>query len=34
MEFDYLIKQKVHKETTIKVRLPNEIIIEAKFCPL
>lgn len=33
-EFEYLIRQKVHKETVIKVKLPNEFIIEARFGPL
>ena len=33
-EFDYLIKQKIHKETIIKVKLPNEFVIEARFGPL
>jgi hypothetical protein len=34
MEFDFLIKQKIHKETLIKVKLSNEIIIEAYFGPM
>ena len=33
-EFEYLIKQKIHKETIIKVKLPNEFVIEARFGPL
>jgi hypothetical protein len=33
-EFDFLIKQKIHRETVIKLRLPNELIIEARFGPL
>lgn len=34
IEFEYLISQQVYRETTIKLRLPNELIIEAKFGPL
>ena len=34
VEFDYLIKQKVYSETVIKIRMPNEFIIEARFAPL
>lgn len=34
LEFEHLLKQKVHKETLIKVRLPNELIIEAYFAPM
>jgi hypothetical protein len=26
-EFEYLVKQEVYKETVVKVRLPNELII-------
>lgn len=34
IEFEFLISQQVYKETTIKLRLPNELIIEARFGPL
>jgi hypothetical protein len=34
LEFEYLISQQVYRETTIKLRLPNELIIEARFGPL
>jgi hypothetical protein len=29
-----LIKQKIYRETLIKVKLPNELIIEAYFGPM
>lgn len=34
MEFEYLMKQKVYRETVIKVRLPNELVVEGSFGPL
>ena len=34
LEFEYLMKQKVHREAVIKLKLPNELIIEAYFGPL
>lgn len=27
LQFEYLIKQKIHKETLIKIKLPNQLII-------
>lgn len=34
LEFEHLLKQKTYKEAVIRVKLPNELIIEAVFGPL
>lgn len=34
LEFEHLIKQQIYKEAIIKIKLPNEIIIEGVFGPL
>ena len=33
-QFQFLLTQQVYRQTTIKLKLPNELIVQARFGPL
>lgn len=33
-EFEHLIKQDIYSETLIRVKMPGDVILEAKFSPM